>query len=272
MKLKSIFKQVAVLSLVGAMAVSLSGCGDNKPANAESGKTTLNKDTLIVGLDDSFAPMGFRDEKGELVGFDVDAAKALCEQMGKKVELQPINWDMKETELNSGNIDLIWNGYTITDKRKELVEFSVPYLENKQVILTLAGSDIQTKADLVGKKVGAQNGSSAVDAINGEAEVADTFAELVTYEDNNQVLMDLEAGRIDAAVADEVLIKYYISNRGPEKFNIIEENFGDELYGVGIRKGDTEMVEAFNEAYDELKQNGKLKEISEKWFGEDITK
>ena len=180
---------------------------------------------------------------------------------------------MKETELNSGNIDLIWNGYTINDDRKKKVDFSVPYLKNQQVIVTLSNSDIKTKNDLNGKKVGAQNESSAISAMEKEAELYSSFngGSAITFEDNNQALMDLEAGRIDAVVADEILVRYYISLKGEDKFNILDENFGEEEYGVGIRKGDTEMVEAFNKAYKELQDEGTLAEISIKWFGEDIT-
>ena len=193
-------------------------------------------------MDDAFAPMGFKDENGEITGFDVDLAKALATKLDKEVEFQPIDWTMKETELNSGNIDLIWNGYTINDDRKKKVDFSVPYLKNQQVIVTLGNSDIKTKNDLNGKKVGAQNESSAISAMEKEADLYSSFngGSAITFEDNNQALMDLEAGRIDAVVADEILVRYYISLKGEDKFNILDENFGEEEYGVGIRKGDTE--------------------------------
>ena len=261
MKIKNLFKQVTILSAVSILALGVVGCqGENKKA-------------LIVGLDDTFAPMGFRDENGEIVGFDVDLAKAVGEKMGREIEFQPIDWNMKETELNAGNIDFIWNGYTITDGRKEQVAFGTPYLKNKQVIITLADSPIYSKGDLADKVVGAQTGSTAVDAIEREPEVLATFKDgkPVTYESNNDVLMDLEAGRLDAAVADEIIIKYYITKKGEEKFRILQQDFGDEEYGVGMRKEDTALVDAFNKAYAELKEEGKLAEISTKWFGEDIT-
>ena len=261
MKIKNLFKQVMILSAVGILALGVVGCqGESKKA-------------LIAGLDDTFAPMGFRDENGEIVGFDVDLAKAVGEKMGREIEFQPIDWNMKETELNAGNIDFIWNGYSISDSRKEQVAFSTPYLKNRQIIITLADSPINTKADLKDKVVGAQTSSTAVDAIESEPEVLATFKDgkPVTYESNNDVLMDLEAGRLDAAVADEIIIKYYITKKGAEKYKILEEDFGDEEYGVGMRKEDTALVEAFNKAYAELKEEGKLAEISTKWFGEDIT-
>lgn len=242
-------------------------------SKSTSGESTLDKDVLIVGMDDAFAPMGFKDQDGNIVGFDVDLAKALGEKLNKEIKFQPIDWTMKETELKSENIDLIWNGYTITDERKEKVDFSVPYLKNRQVIVTLSDSSINSKSDLKGKKVGAQDQSSAVDAMEEEEDLYSSFdgGKAITFEDNNQALMDLEAGRIDAVVADEILVRYYIELKGTDKYKILDEDFGEEEYGVGIRKGDTKMVEAFNEAFESMKEDGTLKEISEKWFGEDIT-
>lgn len=287
MGLKKIFKQVVIISSIGLLAMGLSGCGNTTPTNTDAAQGNtgtsegneasvdiMSKDTLVMGLDDNFPPMGFLDEKGELTGYDVELAKAVSEELGKTIKLQSINWDMKEAELSAGNIDLIWNGYTITEERKEKVAFTVPYLENKQVVVTLADSDIQTKADLAGKVVGAQQGSSAIDAIESEPEVAETFKDgkPVTYETNNDALMDLEAGRVDAIVADETLVKYYISNRGAEKYNILEEDFGEEQYGIGVRKGETALVDAINEAYAALKADGTIKALSEKWFGDDISK
>lgn len=268
MILRKINKKILVGAMLGIMSFSILGCSQKSTV-----ESTLDKDTLIVGLDDAFAPMGFRDEKGEIVGFDVDLAKELGERLEKEVTFQPIDWTMKEAELQSGNIDFIWNGYTITDERKEKVDFSTPYLKNSQVIVTLANSDIKVKADLSGKKVGAQNQSSAVTAMEKEAELYASFngGKAITFEDNNQALMDLEAGRVDAIVADEILVRYYIQLKGEEKFNVLVENFGEEEYGVGMRKNDTKMVEKFNEILKEMKADGTMKKISEQWFGEDIT-
>lgn len=279
MSLKKIIKKISLIAVMGIISTSIVACGNSKVENADTAdkekeiESTLDKETLIVGLDDTFVPMGFKDENGELVGFDIDLAKAVGEKLGKKVEFQPIDWSMKETELNGGNIDLIWNGYSISDERKEKVEFSKPYLDNKQIIVVLADSEINSKANLEGKKVGAQNQSTAVDAVESdESKIVEKFdgGALVTFENNNDALMDLEAGRLDAIVVDEILARYYIEARGPEKYKILEDNFGDEQYGVGIRKGDTKFVEAFNKALDEVIADGTAKTISEKWFGEDI--
>ncbi|MGM9934545.1 amino acid ABC transporter substrate-binding protein [uncultured Clostridium sp.] len=276
MKINKLMKKLVIAGIVAAMGVTALGCsstGTKSGSGSDAGSvSTLDKDELVIGLDDTFVPMGFKDESGELVGFDIDLAKAVGEKLNKKVKFQAIDWSMKETELNGGNIDLIWNGYSINDERKEKVEFSKPYLNNTQIIVTLSNSSINTKADLAGKKVGAQNQSTAVDAVEADGDIISTFdgGNLVTFEDNNQALMDLEAGRLDAIVVDEILARYYIKARGEDKYKILSENFGDEQYGVGIRKGDTKFVEAFDKALDEVIEDGQAAEISEKWFDEDI--
>ena len=147
-----------ILAIIAVFAV-LSGCSNSE-------ETKDSKDTLIIGIDDKFAPMGFRDENNEIVGFDIDYAKAAAEKMGVEVKFQPIDWKTKEAELSSGRIDLIWNGYTITDERKEKVLFTKPYLKNAQVVVTLADSKLTKLDDLAGKVVGLQSLSSASDALN----------------------------------------------------------------------------------------------------------
>lgn len=236
----------------------------------ETAQNDLGYEKIVVGMDDTFAPMGFRDQDGNLVGVDIDLANAVSKELGIPFELQSIDWSMKETELNNKNIDLIWNGYTITPARQEKVLFSKPYLKNKQVVVVLADSDINTLADLEGKTVAAQAESSAIAAIDSKPEVKSTFKGLATFETNDQCLMDLEAGRSDAVVADEVLLRYYISQKGEEKYKVLEEDFGDEEYGIGARKEDTALIEAVNQALEKLKENGKTAEISNTWFHSDI--
>ena len=267
MKFGKLIKNIILSGSILALSIAYVGC------SRESSESTLDKDTLVVGMDDAFAPMGFKDESGEITGFDVDLAKELAKRLDKEIVFQPIDWTMKESELKSGNIDLIWNGYTITDERKNKVDFSVPYLKNKQVIVTLSDSNINSKSDLSNKKVGAQSESSAVTAMEKEIDLYNSFSggSAITFEDNNQALIDLEAGRIDAVVADEILVRYYLSLKGEEKFKISDDNFGEEEYGVGIRKGDKKMVDAFNKAYKEMQEDGTLQKISKKWFNEDIT-
>ena len=267
MNIKVMKKNILLGIIMGSMSFSLLACSKKEI------KSVMDKDEIIVGLDDAFAPMGFKNESGEIIGFDVDLAKEVGQRLDKEVIFQPIDWSMKESELNSGNIDFIWNGYTITEERKEKVDFSEAYLNNKQVIVTLATADINAKNDLAGKKVGAQSESSAIEAMEKDMELYESFngGEAITFEDNNQALMDLEAGRIDAVVADEILVKYYIKLKGEDKFKVLTEDFGSEEYGVGIRKGDIETVEAVNNAFEEMKKDGKMAEISQKWFGEYIT-
>lgn len=259
-------KKLLVGYLLILVSFSMISCTEKKSQNS------MDKDELVLGFDDTFVPMGFKDENGEYAGFDIDLAKEMEKKLGKKISFQSIDWSMKETELNNGNIDFIWNGYSVTEERKGKVEFSKEYLNNRQVIITLANSKVNSKEDLKGAIVGAQNQSSAVDAIEADGNIVDTFkdSKIVTFETNNEALMDLEAGRLDAVVADEILAKYYINQRGADKYKVLKDDFGKEAYAVGMRKDDKELVEAFNKAFDELVQEGKAGEISKKWFGEDI--
>jgi polar amino acid transport system substrate-binding protein len=278
-------KMKKLLSIfVGLMLVLtvFAGCSNTETTKKEDKKeettdkfdSIKEKGEVVVGFDNTFVPMGFKDEKGETVGFDVDLAKEVFKRVGIDVKFQPIDWAMKETELNTGKIDLIWNGYTITDERKEKVAFTNPYLENRQVIITLADSKVKTKDELKGKKVATQAGSSSLDAINSEADLASAFdgGKPVLFENYTQALMDLEVGRVDAVVADEILIRYYISERGAEKYAVLEDNFGNEEYGIGVRKTDKKLLEAVQKAMDEMKADGTSAEISKKWFAEDIIK
>lgn len=228
---------------------------------------------VVMGLDDTFAPMGFRDKAGNLVGFDVDLAVEVFERAGLELRFQPIDWALKETELNTGNIDMIWNGYTITDERAEMVLFSDPYLNNAQAIITLRDSAIETIADLDGLVVATQASSSSFDAII-DSELMNTREEsdIILYDTYNEAFIDLEAGRVDAIVADEIMARYYISQRESENYMVLEENLGFEQYGIGFRKESTELAALVSEILAEMKEDGATAEISIKWFAEDIVK
>lgn len=227
------------------------------------------KDTYIVGLDDTFAPMGFRDDNGELVGFDIDLANAVGELWGVEMQFQPIDWTVKEQELNSGNIDFIWNGFSVTPEREEQLLLSDPYMSNNQIIATLADSPINTKADLAGGTVTVQGESSALEAVMSEADFVDSLAEPpIEYATNLECFKDIEAGRSDAIVVDEVFGRYYMELNGQENYKILEESFGDEVFAVGMRKEDTALADALNKALQELKDNGTYDEIYSKWFAE----
>jgi len=265
--MNKIFKSSIVAGIIAVTAFTISGCSTKT-------KDAMAKDKLLLGLDDTFVPMGFKDDKGDIVGFDIDLAKEVSKKIGKKITFQSIDWSMKESELNSGKIDLIWNGYTITKEREEKVNFSTPYLNNRQVIITLADSKINNKVDLKGMRVGAQNQSSAVDAINKETELLKTFKDgkVYTFETNNDALMDLEAKRVDVVVADEILIRYYINKKGADKYKILKDDFGSETYGVAVRKTDKVLLTKVNKAFEDMRKDGTAKTISEKWFGQNIFK
>lgn len=259
---RKLFRTIKLLALFVLTAMIVAGC------SSQTQKPAAPTEKLVMGLDDTFAPMGFRDEKGNLIGFDVDLANEVAKRINVTIEFQPIDWTMKETELNAGNIDFIWNGYTITPARKEMVAFSKPYLENSQIIVTLAESDIKTKADLSGKNVAVQAESSAVDAIKAEPEVLKTFKDLAEFSTNNEAFSDLESKRSDALVVDEVLARFYMKQNGQEKYKVLEENFGDEEYGVGLRKADTELLKKLDDALDAMKSDGTYDQIYAKWFSE----
>lgn len=245
----------------------LSGCGQKK---TDSFETMKEKGEIIVGLDDTFVPMGFRNDKGEIVGFDVDLAKEIFGRIGLTPKFQAIDWSLKETELNNGNIDVIFNGYTITDARKEKVNFSDPYLDNRQIIITLATSDINTKADLAGRVVSVQKESSAYDAVTSDGDIVANLkdGQLITFDSNLELFLDLEAGRSDAIVLDEVLAKYVLLTKNADEYRILEDNFGNESYGIGFRKADTTLRDKVNDALKEIIADGKFEEIKKVYIND----
>ncbi|WP_211746958.1 amino acid ABC transporter substrate-binding protein [Paenibacillus sp. Marseille-Q4541] len=252
-------KSVWITLSLSLMVIILAACGSD--ASGSKG------DKLVIGIDDKFAPMGFRDEKNEIVGFDIDYARATAEKMGKEVEFQPIDWSSKESELNSGRIDLIWNGYTITDDRKEKVLFSKPYLVNSQVAVVLADSELTSLENLAGKEIGLQKLSSASDALNAHP-IKDQVASISEFPDNVLALSDLKSGRLDAVVIDEVVARYYMSLE-EGTYKILDESLSPEEYGVGVKKGNEELLTNLQTALDQLNEDGTAAKISEKWFGED---
>jgi len=252
-------KSAILLTILGMILVIVSGC-------SASG-TGKDDNKLVIGIDDKFAPMGFRDENNEIVGFDIDFAKAVAEKMGMEVTFQPIDWSAKESELNSGRIDLIWNGYTITEERKGKVLFTKPYLKNSQVIVTLADSPISAISELAGKVVGLQSLSSAADALNANP-IKDEIKTVTEFPDNVLALSDLKTKRLDAVVIDEVVARYYMSKE-EGTFKLLDESLAPEEYGIGVKKGNEELLEKLQKAIDELNQDGTTAKISQTWFGED---
>ena len=260
------------LGLVAAAAI-LTGCSKQQPASqsASAAASAANATAelpkkIVIGLDDNFPPMGFRDEKQELVGYDIDMAREAGKHLGIEVEFKPIDWSAKEAELNGKRVDALWNGMTITEERKKNVAFTKPYMQNHQIIVVTAKSPIKTKADLSGKVVGVQDGSSAVDAV-GKDEVSKQFKDLKKFGDNVAALMDLSTGRLDAVVVDEVVGRYYTSKK-PGEYQVLADNFGSEDYGVGLRKDDTLLLEKLDGALDAMKADGTAKKIYHRWFEE----
>ena len=273
-------KILTSLMTLSVSAVLLSACGGNanqapagdKPAegSAPAAANTTVPSKIVIGLDDNFPPMGFRDDKNELVGFDIDMAKAAAKHMGVEVEFKPIDWAAKESELKSKRVDMLWNGLTITEERKQNILFSSPYMENHQIIVVSAGSPIKVKTDLNGKVVGVQDGSSAVPAIEADA-ISKSFKEMKKYGDNVTALMDLSTKRIDAVVVDEVVGRYYVAKK-PTEYAVLEDNFGTEEYGVGMRKEDQALHDKLQAALVAMKADGTSAKIANQWFGKDIIK
>ena len=262
-------KRLSLLLAALAAATLFTACGKKPEAPAAAAPAAAQ--TIVIGLDDNFPPMGFRDDKGELVGFDIDLAREAGKRIGVEVSFKPIDWNAKEAELNGKRVDVLWNGLTITEERKANILFTTPYLENHQIIVVTEKSPIKTKAQLAGKVVGVQDGSSAVEAIEKDAAAAKAIKELKKFGDNVTALMDLSAGRLDALVVDEVVGRYYTAKK-PGEYRVLEENFGTEDYGVGTRKDDTELMAKLQKAMDEMKADGAAATISTKWFGKDIVK
>jgi len=261
-------KYILTFLFLGMAAFLISGCGESNKDN--SWEKVKEKGQFVLGLDDSFPPMGFRDENGKIVGFDVDLAKEVCSRLQVKLKLQPINWDAKEQELNSGKIDCIWNGFTITAERRTKLLFTDPYLKNRQVLIVNAGSTLKTQADLKGKKLGLQAGSSAADALNSAAEFKESLQEVFEFDDNMTALMDLEKGGVDVVLMDEIVARYYIQNKN-KQYQVLDQELASEEYGIGFRKKDKQLMTKIQETLEAMAKDGKLAEISTKWFGNDIT-
>ncbi|MCP5228339.1 amino acid ABC transporter substrate-binding protein [Accumulibacter sp.] len=265
-------KQTSILTIALLAGVLLTACGKQEGAPAASAAAApVAAAVIVVGLDDNFPPMGFRDENNVLVGFDIDLASEAGKRLGAEVQFKPIDWNAKEAELSSKRVDVLWNGLTITDARKEKILFTTPYLENRQIIIVTDKSPINSKADLAGKVVGVQDGSSAIEAVEKDGATAKSLKELKKFGDNVTALMDLSVGRLDALVVDEVVGRYY-TTRKPGEYRVLEENFGTEDYGVGTRKDDTALMARLQTAMDDMKRDGSAAAISTKWFGKDIVK
>ena len=226
--------------------------------------------TVVVGLDDTYVPMGFRDKSGKLVGYDVDLARATFKKLGLKVKFQAIDWSMKETELDTGHIDMIWNGYTITPARAEKVAFSVPYHNDSQVLVTMQRDHINAIKDMAGKTLAAQTGSAGLTLFNDKPKVLKNFlgSAPVQYDTFDKALNDLQVGRVNAVLIDSDYARYYVAHESnPAEFKAIKTGYGQDAYGIGFRKGDVTLREKVNGVINEFKKDGTLDKISERYFG-----
>ena len=230
--------------------------------------------SITIGFDNTFVPMGFEEKNGQYAGFDIDLAQAVSEKLGIQVNFQPIDWDMKETELQNGTIDAIWNGYSATDERREKVAFTIPYMENQQVLVSKKSQNIQSIKDMNNKVLGAQAGSSGY--LNFEAQ-SDLLKNQVKdqkanqYQSFNEALIDLKNDRIDALLIDRVYANYYLQFEGIlNDYNVFSAGFESESFAVGVRPADKTLLATLNQAFVELYKEGKFQEISQKWFGEDV--
>ena len=225
--------------------------------------------TLTVGFDAEYPPFGYMDESGEYVGFDLDVAQKVCDNLGWELVKKPINWDSKDMELNSGNIDCIWNGFTMNG-REDDYEWSKPYMKNNQVFVVRGDSDINSEADLAGKNVEVQTDSSAEAALNDNSELTSTFGSLTPVADYNTAFMDLESGAVDAIAMDDVVASYQITSRKAD-FKVLDDVIAAEEYGIGFKKGNTGLRDKVQATLEEMAADGTAAKISEKWFGKDIT-
>ena len=262
MTIKRATKFIAlILSVITAIA--LAGCGVNSKSDLEYVK---DKSTLVVGLDDTFAPMGFRDKDDNLVGFDIDLAKAVAKRMGLKVKFQPIDWAAKEGELKSKNIDCIWNGMSATSDRQKSMSLSNKYLKNRILIMSLDPNvKVNSAEDLKNIKIGTQTDSAALEAIQKSDNYEDFKDNTSEYKTYDEAILDMKAGRVQAVVIDEVYAIY--NNENKDTLYESPFNFGADYYAVGFRKGDKKLTKAFNKAFKEVIDSGEAQKISEKWFG-----
>lgn len=253
-------KRVFAAVLAAVMAVGMC-CAATVSAGIED-------KTLIVGFDAEYPPYGYMDDDGEYTGFDLELAQAVCDLEGWELVKTPINWDAKDQELNAGNIDCIWNGFTMNGREDDYT-FSDPYVDNSQVIVVAEDSGIETLEDLAGKTVGVQAASAALDLLNSEEEggqkgLADTFGALNEFADYNTAFTELQAGALDALAIDIGVANYQINSRG-DGYKILEETLNTEQYAIGFKKGNDELCDIVNADLQKLADDGTVAELAEKY-------
>lgn len=274
----------SIILTVILAAAAFSGCGSNTgqntPADTETAETKAEateaieaateasvRTTFTVGFDAEYPPYGYMDDNGEYVGFDLECAQLVCDALGWELIKKPINWDSKDMELESGTIDCIWNGFSITPERLDKYAWSEAYVDNTQVMLVAADSNIKELKDLEGKNVIVQAASAALEALNGEdcAELKSSFASLTENPDYNTAFMNLESGAADAIAIDIGVAEYQISQREEGQYVILEEAFYTEQYGIGFKLGNEELRDTVQTELLKLVDTGKFAEVAEKY-------
>ena len=266
---------LGLLALVGVAVMTLAGCTQQvSNPKVDNWDKYQQQKSITVGFDNTFVPMGFEEKNGNYAGFDIELAQYVSKKLGITVHFQPIDWDMKETELQNGTIDAIWNGYSATDERREKVAFTIPYMQNTQILVVKKTSGIHSVEDMTGKVLGAQNGSSGMLDFEEHPEVLKNRVkggDADQYQSVNEAIIDLKNDRIDALLIDRVYADYYLTTEEiADEYDTIPSGFESESFAVGVRPADKKLLEALNQAFKELYQEGIFQQISQKWFGEDV--
>ncbi|MGX2957954.1 transporter substrate-binding domain-containing protein [Peribacillus sp. JNUCC 23] len=274
-------KKVIISLLMVAIALMVTACGtqpklpdssNNKQGENETGGDTLaeikEKGEITIGLDDTLPPMEYRNDKNELVGFDIDFAEALAKELGVKVKFVPSAWDGIIPGLDAKRFDMILSSMNVTDERKKKVDF-VEYFGVGQILAVKTGNPLNIKSvdDLKGKTVGVQLGSTGETAANSIS----GLKEVKKYDLTTDVFNDMGLGRVEAAVVGEMIGRYYMATK-PGEFEVVGEAFQVQPMGIAVRKNDTQLREALEKAVQTVEDNGTLSKISEEWFETDITK
>jgi polar amino acid transport system substrate-binding protein len=265
MKIRNIM--IAFLSIL-ILSTAAGATGQAGPGPDNSWDQAKTRGVIIVGVDDSFPPMAFREMvTKELVGLDIDLARKAAELLKINVEFKPIPWDKTIPRLNTGDVDMVWSGLSILPERENQMLFSQPYFESRQVVIVKKGSGIARKSDLKEKRAGFQRGASSEKWIASDPEVINSLKDISAYRTNELALKDLEAGLVDAVVLDEVIARYTIAKR-PDVFIMLSDSFGKESYGVGFRKTDLSLRDAVNKVLEEMKKDGTVDRTAKKWLGD----
>lgn len=249
---KRVIAIAAVTAMVMSVAVGMAAMAEERT-------------TFTVGFDAEYPPYGYMDENGEYTGFDLEMAQAVCDLQGWELVKTPIDWNSKDMELNSGAIDCIWNGFTVNGREDDYT-WSVPYVDNSQVIVVAEVSGITDLAGLEGKIVGVQAASAALDLLSeggDQADLAATFGTLQQFPEYNSAFVELQAGSIDAIAMDIGVAQYQLKEK--EGFVIVGEALNSEQYAVGFRLGDEELCNTINESLMTLLENGTFAELAEKY-------